>query len=320
MNSTNIGNAMSTNRSENPNESKASNDAISDSLAKVIREYDQAMKSFSSQQSFWRKKKHDEEAYSGGFLEVEERLLEAIRKIVETRKSKPVSSDSNPFSQKAFAYLEDRLKYHDQKQRRMPDELTADYKILLVGDGWAYRSDPDNPLVKEINQELKSINAQVKISGEMRQQHLNLQNRGFTPDQVYTVDRLFTGLPDLCGKMEEFKPNDLPQNYFDFIYFEGFGFANEEGTNNAVKVALEWLKNEGLILYITAEPEFSKILLAKSGVITQEKLDKIPTCIKTSINRNLTGFSPFEEVIPDHTQKINLTDKTRAEKKLGFSR
>jgi hypothetical protein len=305
------------------NDPKNNTEVISDSLAKVLREYNEHYQKL----SFWNKKPDTEELQrinrlrillqhsASGFLESQQKLLEEIRKISQDRASNLNHKPGHPIVDKVFIYLDERIKYHDIKQRRMPDALTNTYKILLVGDGWVQWSDKDNPLIKDINNELKSTNPHKVKSAEMTLAHFNLENRGFLPNQVYTIDRLSTSLPDLCSSIEELKPEILPNDFFDFAYFEGFGFTNEEEAKHAINTALATLKKDGVLLYHTNKPSNDLILIAKTGAITQEKLEQIPVCVKQSANRLLSDYYSFEEVTANQQPILNLTDETRKKPK-----
>lgn len=292
----------------NQTQPKQSNESISDSLAIVLENYDGAIKAIENEGfagyavSFW-KTNIMQDSYiqklrklteRGGLVEADLSVAEEIKKIIKERK---LNKEDDALANKAFDYLEKRLNYLDQRTRRSPYELTAEYKILLVGNGWVTRSHKDTKFIKEMMYAAK-LNRNVNASYPDNQwyfEQMNLENCLYSPDQVYTVDINSCQLPDFLGNVALIQPGELPEKYFDFIYFEGFNFAAHEENEKALKVALATLKDDGLIIYRSPEPDCRLKITAKSGEITQEKLSKIPECIKKSVGRQF-DIAPLEKV------------------------
>jgi len=303
------------------------NESISDSLIRAIRIHDAEIKSIAltngigiAAHNIFRQFKDNEgisalrkiitDGYLFGFLEAGDALAKKIKEIVEARKIR-APDGGDPLTKKIFDYLDSRLQYHEQKQKRLPAALTNDYKVLLVGDGWVIRSDPENPAVKRAAESLQSNNVQDKIEGEILTGALNLKNRGYAPDQVFTVDHTAAQLPDLTSDVIEIK-NYLPEKKFDFIYFEGLIFETSTDTQAALNAVFPSLKSDGLILFHTEKNEIK--LMSKAGEIKQSQLDRIPKCVRDSINnRQLTtrGYQPLEDARPTTENFLILTDQKR---------
>lgn len=296
----------------NPNES------ISDSVCKAIEYYDNnAMKKvnedgffvnlFNSVSTIW---KQDENNYihqlrelikkEGWFLEGDLNLLNRLKEIHQK-----FNTENDLISKKIFDYLEVRIEYLERKQHRSPNELTENYKILLVGDGWVDRSHRNNPVIKMINNLDKEKD---KDEIENYNNSLNLKNRLYKPEQVYTIDINPAQLPDLCDRFENIKTDQLPNNFFDFIYFEGICFDNKEKTQIAVMNSFLLLKDDGLMIYSTPKPSAEKILVSKKNEITQDMLDKIPDSIKKSISRE-NHLDPLERVVLPNSNQVQIVHK-----------
>lgn len=295
------------------------NESISDSLCKVVEAYDKEIHSSFSPHHLWRRH-FDNQGMSelkslikrqlGGLLEGDWTLLNEIKKIVEARKLRaPTGGDA--LTKQVFDYLEERIKYIEQRQRRSPDDLTADYKILLIGDGWVRRSHPNNPVLKRIALVESDPKFQDLVKGH--KSALRLENRGFLPEQTFTVDHNPAQLPDITSRAENLG-NDLPKNCFNCIYLEGMAYDSEEETQQAINVLKPFLQHDGLIIYHTPKPNSVLKISSKSGeAITQEQLDNIPKCVKESVNRTLIheGYPLLEDVTPNGTNEIILDDPNK---------
>ncbi|MCE3238383.1 MAG: hypothetical protein K0R24_1364, partial [Gammaproteobacteria bacterium] len=325
-------------------------ESISDSLARVIREYDEKSASIQAQQKdatskepaslygFWTNtddagikadaagikaddtgiKADDtginalrrllEDDFSFRLLEAEDDGLKRIEEIIE-RTSLPI--EGNQPAQEAFDYLIQRVKYIRQIQKRTPYELTHPIKVLLIGDGWVRRAEEMNPSIRWIN------SLADPARKERLKRALQLQRRGYMPDQVYTIDCTWGQIPDYTSHVEDIPTGILPHKYFDIIYFEGmcFGLSKEAATltSRALKVVLPSLKENGLILYPhIAEPytNVNLVIGAKSGKITQEKLDAIPDCVKESVRRERVFDAPlFTKIAMRNVEKVIIPRK-----------
>jgi len=290
-----------------------SNESISDSLCKAIEYYDENAKKqpikesfFASISSFWQEKQKNyidqlrEIHHKGGFLEGDWMLLNALKEI-----HNKYNAGNDVLAKQVFDYLEKRIAYLEKKERRTPYELTENYKILLIGDGWVQRTHKNNPVIKNISNFDKEKD---KEAIEDLKSYLDLKNRLYNPDQVYTIDHNPAQLPDLCGDIENVKSGELPDRFFDFVYFEGMGPENDEKSKMAVEIALSSLKDEGLLIYHTPKPNSEVILIAKKNEITQDKLNKIPDCIKKSVGREYY-LDPLERVVSSNSNQVSLVRK-----------
>ena len=314
------------------------NEAISDSVIRALEAYDVAVSSGTSCfASLFQHKDHPDiaslrEALArtpGWFLEGDEKLADELENWLLS--CKPLTHDEP--AAMVFKFLENRLDYLHVRQKRSPLDLTADYKILLVGDGWVKRAHPKNPVIQAIMRPGKGPEAE-RWADAVRSS-LNLETRDFVRSQVYTVDINRAQCADLFSNILEIQPGELPAQYFDFVYLEGFGFIGDDDLDSfmedelagikdineeAVAQALQhlsqdaWrralekafftLKEDGLILY--HHPKNPRLYLqAKSSNITQEKLDKIPACLKTNIQKDW-DLAPFENVETPNTNKIKI--------------
>ncbi|MCD6046002.1 MAG: hypothetical protein K0R48_1165 [Gammaproteobacteria bacterium] len=135
------------------------------------------------------------------------------------------------------------------------------------------------------------------------------------PNQVYTIDSTSGQLPDYTGTVEGISEGVLPDSHFDIIYFEGMNFGRDEKASAraslAFKAVLPSLKETGLILYHQQEEPFTNLVMkAKSGEITQEKLDLIPDCVRKSVRRQFDDM-PLMKIIAPGANQITLLPKLR---------
>lgn len=268
------------------------NEAISDSLIKSLRFYDQQLNQESSLRSQWRRRFDNEgigelrklmsNSSLWGFLEVEFCLLDKIEGIVSTREIR-TPSGGDELTKTVFNYLKDRLKYIKTKMKRTPQALTSDKKVLLVGNGWVHRQDPGNPIVRQASLVYADIKEDYPHVDREYQDNLNLKTRGYNEKQVYTVDINPAQIPDYTGDISEFEMNEWSSDYFDVVYFEGVSLPDPKRWEKARNNVFQLLKDEGLLLWHN-EKGFITVT-AKTGIITQAKLDNIPACVKQSVGR-----------------------------------
>jgi hypothetical protein len=64
--------------------------------------------------------------------------------------------------------------------------------------------------------------------------------------------------------VEDLKTGELPDKFFDFVYFEDMTHENEDKSKKAVAIALSTLKDDGLLIYHTPKPNSETILIART--------------------------------------------------------
>lgn len=300
-------------------------EAISDSIPNVIEAYDKFTTMRTPQLFSHRTVNGDIEKIrgligSGGILEYDENPLNELRIILQNRQP-----TDDALINEVFNYLNARLVYHDTRQKRSASTLTADYKVLIVGNSWVKREHKDNPVSENKNNgvtdhinELNSLmcqetNQTIKefYAGQIQalRSSFNL-TYACSRDQFYTIDCNPTMLPDICACIEDIEAGELPEQYFDFITFEAFGFISLSEFTRAITIALNLLKPDGLLLYYPYTPldDSSNLmnLIAKSGYITQAKLDAIPNYIRSWLSLERRDISPLMRASHPLTKEITL--------------